>query len=660
MKFFVFYFLIVTLLFISVSSLPHERNEKEDQVRIGNIIAEKLKHRYENEKPSFTQEDQPKKPKEFSAPPTTKEEIQGLDDSTVNKIEDFISKLLTCTEANGLSIGITTADGSVHYTKGFGTRSTNGEAVDTNTVFPLASITKGFTGFLIAKLAAEGKIDVNSDAGNYLKGFKLDTIGDADLVSTRDLLTHFSGYPSHGYDIASIATGTPFSPEYITERIRNVPAQIPARQQYLYNNIVYSLAGFLAARVRSQDISDSGTDWHQMVQSEILDVLGMSDTTTNVTNLDSFTDNWVTPMTLDGTELPLDSAKWTRTVAPAGSMASTPKDMLKWIRMLLNQGSHDGNQILSPASIAEMVSPKVTIVPSTKLEFAKPDGGTALYYPQMGYGYGWVNGFYNSQTIVHHSGSLIGSEAQLTMSPERGIGIVSMSNKDRTAGVMQWLHLYILDILSNQNDPLFTAEDVCQGYPSPPNPAEKPSRHSPSRDINAYVGDYHQPFMGTISVSAVDENTLNMTFGEHLQGTLISIGSDHFVFADVEWKINDNFTTAYGGLYPVEFEPDVNSNDILGVAVKLYNSVPPITFTKGPTYAPSRVEATKMWREDEVVHLFTRERPSERSSSSSSGISDGALAGAIVGSIIGSAIFTAIAGLVAVGAWVWYRRRSAA
>eukprot|EP00761_Pharyngomonas_kirbyi_P009984 gb/GECH01010002.1/.p1 GENE.gb/GECH01010002.1/~~gb/GECH01010002.1/.p1 ORF type:complete len:404 (+),score=46.77 gb/GECH01010002.1/:1-1212(+) len=337
----------ISLFFFSVYSLPHQRDETEDQIRIGKIISEKLSHLYEN-KTSFSEKN---KPEQFSSLDETSN-IRGLNPDTVRKIEKEIGTFLDCTGANGLSIGITNRDGSVYYTKGFRSRSSDGKPVDTETVFPIASLTKAFTGFLVAQLEEENRLNVTGETYDSMLGLKLGTKNESKRITTKDLLTHFTGYPGQVYDIALTATETPFTPEHFLNKVRDIGPKEPAREEFIYSNIIFSLAGYIAAQVGMNDYSK----WHQLVESNILNPLNMNRTFTNVTDLERYTENWAKPMTLNGTELPLDSAKWTRSVAPSASMASTPKDMLKWIQLFLN----DGSGIIKPESIHKMTSPAVS------------------------------------------------------------------------------------------------------------------------------------------------------------------------------------------------------------------------------------------------------------------------------------------------------------
>jgi len=72
-------------------------------------------------------------------------------------------------QAVGLSIGVVKADKT--YTYNYGTVERGKKVPPTaNTLYPIASITKTFTGALLAQAALEGKIKLDDNVGKYLDG----------------------------------------------------------------------------------------------------------------------------------------------------------------------------------------------------------------------------------------------------------------------------------------------------------------------------------------------------------------------------------------------------------------------------------------------------------------------------------------------------------
>jgi CubicO group peptidase (beta-lactamase class C family) len=73
----------------------------------------------------------------------------------------------------GLAVAVI-ADGRVALVRGFGVRERGGSApIDADTVFPIASPSKGFTAAAIGTLVAEGKLSWDDRVTELLPGFVL-------------------------------------------------------------------------------------------------------------------------------------------------------------------------------------------------------------------------------------------------------------------------------------------------------------------------------------------------------------------------------------------------------------------------------------------------------------------------------------------------------
>lgn len=83
-------------------------------------------------------------------------------------IDAAAQKVATESKAYSVSVGVI-KDGKV-YTKHFGEIDKGkGNKADNNTYFAIASITKLFTGQLLAQAVLEGKINLDDDVRKYLK-----------------------------------------------------------------------------------------------------------------------------------------------------------------------------------------------------------------------------------------------------------------------------------------------------------------------------------------------------------------------------------------------------------------------------------------------------------------------------------------------------------
>lgn len=109
-----------------------------------------------------------------------------------NKLKDMVDRK----NIFGLSFCISSGDGSFTWNGPAGT-------MDTETQYPIASITKMFTGAVIMKLRADGKINLDDRISDYLdretiEGLHIFEGTDySDKLTIRQLLSHTSGLPDY-------------------------------------------------------------------------------------------------------------------------------------------------------------------------------------------------------------------------------------------------------------------------------------------------------------------------------------------------------------------------------------------------------------------------------------------------------------------------------
>ncbi len=101
----------------------------------------------------------------------------------------------------GVSIAIL-KDGALAWAKGYGTaNSETGTIVDEHTLFQAGSISKPLAALAALKLWEEGKVDLDADVNQYMKGWKVPSnkYTGAEKVTLRRLLTHTAGTTVHGF-----------------------------------------------------------------------------------------------------------------------------------------------------------------------------------------------------------------------------------------------------------------------------------------------------------------------------------------------------------------------------------------------------------------------------------------------------------------------------
>ncbi len=136
-------------------------------------------------------------------------------------LERDVATALKVFDVPGMAIAIV-KDGKVVTARGFGVRKL-GEpaAVDAQTLFEVASNSKGFTAAALAMLVDDGKLAWDDPVTKHLPGFQMHDSYVTGAMTIRDLLTHRSGLGLGAGDLLWWPTTT-FSTDEIIEKLRYI------------------------------------------------------------------------------------------------------------------------------------------------------------------------------------------------------------------------------------------------------------------------------------------------------------------------------------------------------------------------------------------------------------------------------------------------------
>jgi len=169
----------------------------------------------------------------------------------------------------GLGVGIV-LDGELVYARGFGFRDLGAKSpFGVDTVFRIASVTKGFTAMAVLKLRDEGKLSLDVPAAEYyppLAALAYPT-RDSPPVTVRQLLTHGSGLPEDNYwaDVAIDMTDADLAA--LVQSGMSFSSAPDTR--FAYSNVGYALIGKIIEKV-------SGMPAREYVRQQVLLPLGMT------------------------------------------------------------------------------------------------------------------------------------------------------------------------------------------------------------------------------------------------------------------------------------------------------------------------------------------------------------------------------------------------
>ena len=341
----------------------------------------------------------------------------------VKALKDYFENEVKVWDHPSMAVGII-KDGEVILNEGFGYADVeNKRKSDADTIYMIGSCSKAFTAASAALLVDRGLLEWDRPVHDYIPWLRFKDDFVTLNATTRDLLCHRTGLPSH--DVSWIK-GSRNRKETV-ENLRNMNPGWSFRSHWNYQNICIVTVGYLVEVL-------TGQTWEEFVQKEILDPLGMTRT--------SF---WVDYLTADpnhaepyGRPHPhvikgLKRQEFLKggtedyenrvgnEIGPAGSIVSTVNDMLKWVQFNLNNGKVGDKQLISEENMKEIHTPQMLMDP---LLIPLPE--TDFY----SYGMGWFTETFRGHRLVEHGGNITGFSALVSLVPDQNLGTVILVNNN--------------------------------------------------------------------------------------------------------------------------------------------------------------------------------------------------------------------------------------
>ena len=175
-------------------------------------------------------------------------------------IENQIDKNLEACEFNGMIL--VARGGKIIFSRGCG--NVNGEEsreIDADTVFPIFSLTKQFTGYAFLQLEAEGKVSREDYLSKYFEDCKY-----GDELQLKDLLNMTSGIPEYMEDVPEDARIYGMDRKDILNNV--LQYDLVNKGQYAYSNSNYFLIGYIIEQVTNMP-------YEQYIQYNVIAPSGM-------------------------------------------------------------------------------------------------------------------------------------------------------------------------------------------------------------------------------------------------------------------------------------------------------------------------------------------------------------------------------------------------
>ena len=301
-------------------------------------------------------------------------------------------------EARGVGIVVGVLESGARRIIAYGRLATDSEKrPDSDTLFEIGSITKVFTTTVLAKFVEEGKVEFATPVQELIgSGVQLPT-RDGSEITLLHLATHSSGLPRLPDNLDPEDPSNPYADYTVDQLHEFLSSHELARdigERIEYSNLGVGLLGYSLAR-------KNGTDYETLVSTQLLEPLGMLDTSIALTPA-------LQERLAVGHDRALEqAANWDiPTLAGAGALRSTVKDLLTFVEANLGPRESVLHRALAATQVAQRPFPA----------------------PNMEIGLGWIIRTEHDRTILWHNGGTGGYRSFVGFDPVSSSGVVVLSN----------------------------------------------------------------------------------------------------------------------------------------------------------------------------------------------------------------------------------------
>ncbi|HWB78031.1 MAG TPA: serine hydrolase domain-containing protein [Nannocystaceae bacterium] len=315
-----------------------------------------------------------------------------LDEQVASYIADYGRHFGPTFEFHGAIL--VARDGKVHYAQGFGVADPAHDTANTpQTRFRIGMLTEQFTAAAILQLRDAGMLQLDDPVSEHLPGFP-----NGRSITIMQLLQHSSGIPNYT-DLPNFHEWKlrPHTSEQLIGRFSELPLEFKPGEDFTPTNSGYFLLGAIIEK-------KSGMSYGEYMQRYVFEPLGMRDTMVG----DEYGrpgqargNVWNEEEQLDPPD-PIDMSVF----GAAGGIVSSIEDLAKWDSAL-----YEG-RILARSSVEQMIEPN-----------------------RFGYGFGWVVGEDQDQTVVSFPGAIDGfNSAIMRYTADRTLVVVLCNTEIVPAG----------------------------------------------------------------------------------------------------------------------------------------------------------------------------------------------------------------------------------
>lgn len=291
----------------------------------------------------------------------------------------------------------------------YGRTHRNGKPISKDTVFRLASVSKSFTGILLAKLVEQDRLSWSTPIGELVPEIPFNGQGMKNL-QLQHISGQSSGFMPNAYDNLIEA-------DYSLDRVLGALADLEPicapGECYTYQNALFGAI--------EHYFVNQNTSYHRQVQNELFTPLGMRTASAGKGALMA-SDEWARP------HIAIARNKWREGVVesnyyrftPAAGVNASISDMTIYLQALLGEFP----TVVTPTMIETVTTPRVL----TRRETYRR--GWRKHLKDAHYGLGWRIYDFDGVQINYHGGWVKGYRADVAFVPEYKAGYVMLMNAE--------------------------------------------------------------------------------------------------------------------------------------------------------------------------------------------------------------------------------------
>lgn len=331
-------------------------------------------------------------------------------DALLDEVVSFTGTVLFLEQkVPGLVIGaVRNGETSIH---GFGEATDGGEAPDGDTLMRIGSVTKAFTGQVLAQLAADGTVSLTQKLGTLAPDLGSGADPNVSKIRLIDIATQSAGLPREVPHEQGPADN-PFAPitrEAFSSWLKTENLLYAPGTGVLYSNFAFDLLSIGLSEAAKKPYPD-------LLKEHVTGPLGMTDTT--FTPSDDQKKRLMQGHGFDGKALP--DVPTGDIIVGSGGLYSTPKDLLRWMQWHLDRLSPDGAETRMLDHAAYLVRDGLTPV-SGMDESGHMDAMSLGWVVMMPEG--------DRPLILQKAGGLRGIFCYIAFAPARDIAVFVAINK---------------------------------------------------------------------------------------------------------------------------------------------------------------------------------------------------------------------------------------